>query len=151
MFVRLSRRLKAYHALETSSIKIYRELSRLFPEAGVLWDYLEAEEEEHAESLIKGYVFEGDGTFPEKIVPHSSPLYNEALHLARDIKESIAKRKVSSLHKALEAALALEKSKAGTYLYDLQEQKTDREIISYLQKFHDDEKRHLQRINEFVS
>jgi len=145
----LSERLNACLKVETLCEEIYYSLCSLFPEARELFQKLAEEEERHADILTICSGFQNVGALPDTIVLNSFPQIIKSIDTAEKVKAKIADEDIS-LFKALYMTLELEEAVAEIYFNEVMTEKSDIEVISYLQQFYKDEISHTQRIEDFI-
>jgi rubrerythrin len=145
----LSERLKACLKVETLCEEIYYSLCVLFPEAKGLFQKLAEEEERHADILTICAGFQDMGALPDMMVLNSLPQITKSIDIAEEIKARIAEEDISLLD-ALHMTLELEDAVAEIYFNEVMTEKSDMEVIAYLQQFYKNEISHMQRIEDFI-
>ncbi len=145
----LSERLNACLKVETLCEEIYYSLCSLFPEAKELFQKLAEEEERHADILTICAGFQDIGALPDMMVLNSVPQIMQSIDIAEEIKAKIEKENISLLA-ALHMTLELEEAVAEIYFNEVMTEKSDIEVISYLQQFYKNEISHTQRIEDFI-
>ena len=145
----LSERLNACLKVETLCEEIYYTLCFLFPEAKELFQKLAEEEERHADILTICTGFQDMGTLPDMIVLNSLPQIVKSIDIAEEIKARIAQGNIS-LIAALHMTLELEEAVAEIYFNEVMTEKSDTEVVSYLQQFYRNEISHTQRVGDFI-
>ena len=82
-------------------------------------------------------------------MPDSPFKIRESLDLAEKMKRAIEENE-PSLREALQMALEQKESVAELYFNELMDEKSDGDVISYLQKYYKDEMSHAERIKQYI-
>jgi len=114
-----------------------------------LFRQLAEEEERHEDILTISTEFHKIDALPDKVVPDSPFKIRESLDLAEKMKRAIEENELS-LQQVLQMALSLEESVAELYFNELMNEKSDDDVISYLQKYYKDEMSHADRIKQYI-
>lgn len=135
-------------AVEMASSEIYGEFMQMFPEDSEFWGGLSREEQDHANFLVSGDVFEfigeGEGSMP---LPPSI-FIDKTLVFIDGVKARI-RNETLTLEKALQIALTLETSIVESYIFEMETAKAG----SYLERFRRllvDSRSHVDKVKDYM-
>jgi rubrerythrin len=142
-------RIAACIAVENAIASVYNDFSNMFAEARDFFGDLSSEEVNHATVLEVAAGYNNAGKLPPEAVPVALPHIDATLNFIAGVREKI-KRADVTLEQALDMALAMETSKAESYLLETLTKDTDEKVISKLRKLLVDERSHIEKIKEFM-